>query len=539
MINSKHAWSLGTVKAGQWMQIDMGEVLTVAGTIVQNRKDYPGQHVKTYTVKTSLDGKNFEAVSGGAYEGKKGTAKNLFHSGGKRKARYVRFTVQTWDAKQHPSMRADVLVVEKKGPSAGISTRAIAATGGGVTCGDCPAGYTNDGAKGCKKRVDPCATNNGGCNSKRKCTVSGGSVTCGDCPAGFPNDGAKGCKGADPCATNNGGCDGKRKCTVVSSEAKGGYYTLFHDGHCASGWLGGNTCQKTLEDCAEKCRRTAACGYFAHQKSCTKKTAGTNCAMYSVAGKCKDDNNYPKYNAYRITNREKVVSTEVTCGDCPAGYANDGAKGCKEADPCATNNGGCASGRKCTVVQSYSFFHDGHCASGWIGGNTCQKTLGDCAEHCRLNPKCGYFAHQKSCTEKTLRTNCAMYTAAGKCKDDNNYPKYNAYRITNRVSSDGVTCGDCPAGQINDGAKGCKQKLYEFFHDGHCASGWLGGVSNSCQPTLEACAEKCRLNPKCGYFAHRKSCGGGTNCAMYSVAGKCKDDNAHPDYNAYRIISRT
>ena len=116
------------------MQIDMGEVLTVAGTIVQNRKDYPGQHVKTYTVKTSLDGKNFEAVSGGAYEGKKGTAKNLFHSGGKRKARYVRFTVQTWDAKQHPSMRADVLVVEKKGPSAGISTRAIPATGISNVC---------------------------------------------------------------------------------------------------------------------------------------------------------------------------------------------------------------------------------------------------------------------------------------------------------------------------------------------------------------------------------------------------------------------
>ena len=135
-INSAHAWSLGTVKAGQWMQIDMGEVLTVAGTIVQNRKDYPGQYVKTYTVKTSLDGKTFTGTTDGkAYEGKyKGTAKNLFHSGGKRKARYVRFTVQTWDAKQHPSMRADVLVVEKKGPSAGISTRAIAATGISNVC---------------------------------------------------------------------------------------------------------------------------------------------------------------------------------------------------------------------------------------------------------------------------------------------------------------------------------------------------------------------------------------------------------------------
>merc|ERR1711934_314122 len=126
----------------------------VAGTIVQSRKDYPGQYVKTYTVKTSLDGKTFTGTTDGkAYEGKyKGTAKNLFHSGGKRKARYVRFYVQTW-GKEHPSMRADVLVVEKKGPSAGISTRAIAATGGGVTCGDCPAGYANDGAKGCKGEV--------------------------------------------------------------------------------------------------------------------------------------------------------------------------------------------------------------------------------------------------------------------------------------------------------------------------------------------------------------------------------------------------
>merc|ERR1712100_584451 len=117
----------------------MGEALTVAGTIVQCRGDakYSGQYVKTYTVKTSLDGKNFQAVSGGAYDGKyKGTAKNLFHSGGKRKARYVRFYVQTW-GKEHPSMRADVLVVEKKGPSAGINAIDTPATDG-ITCGDCP-----------------------------------------------------------------------------------------------------------------------------------------------------------------------------------------------------------------------------------------------------------------------------------------------------------------------------------------------------------------------------------------------------------------
>merc|ERR1712010_89273 len=62
----------------------------------------------------------------------------------------------------------------------------------------------------CPKK-DPCKTNNGGCDSKRKCTSTGGVASCGNCPAGFTNDGAKGCK--DPCKTNNGGCDANRECT--------------------------------------------------------------------------------------------------------------------------------------------------------------------------------------------------------------------------------------------------------------------------------------------------------------------------------------
>ena len=43
--------------------------------------------------------------------------------------------------------------------------------------------------------VDECAKNNGGCDSKRKCTNTVGSMKCDDCPAGYTNDGAKGCKG--------------------------------------------------------------------------------------------------------------------------------------------------------------------------------------------------------------------------------------------------------------------------------------------------------------------------------------------------------
>ena len=43
--------------------------------------------------------------------------------------------------------------------------------------------------------VDECAKDNGGCDSKRKCTNSAGSFNCEDCDAGYVNDGAKGCKG--------------------------------------------------------------------------------------------------------------------------------------------------------------------------------------------------------------------------------------------------------------------------------------------------------------------------------------------------------
>ena len=43
--------------------------------------------------------------------------------------------------------------------------------------------------------VNECATNSGGCDSKRKCINTVGSMKCGDCATGYLNDGAKGCKG--------------------------------------------------------------------------------------------------------------------------------------------------------------------------------------------------------------------------------------------------------------------------------------------------------------------------------------------------------
>ena len=43
--------------------------------------------------------------------------------------------------------------------------------------------------------VNECAKHNGGCDRKRKCMEKLGTISCGNCPAGYVNDGAKGCKG--------------------------------------------------------------------------------------------------------------------------------------------------------------------------------------------------------------------------------------------------------------------------------------------------------------------------------------------------------
>ena len=49
--------------------------------------------------------------------------------------------------------------------------------------------------------VDECAKQNGGCDSKRNCTNTLGGMTCGECPAGWANEGDTGCKGLFACGS--------------------------------------------------------------------------------------------------------------------------------------------------------------------------------------------------------------------------------------------------------------------------------------------------------------------------------------------------
>ena len=69
-LDSVQAWSAGSKRAGDWLQIDLGQVLTVGGTVVQSRAvTCTDQYVKTYTVSTSLDGRGWATVAG-LYNGK-------------------------------------------------------------------------------------------------------------------------------------------------------------------------------------------------------------------------------------------------------------------------------------------------------------------------------------------------------------------------------------------------------------------------------------------------------------------------------------
>merc|ERR1719319_1091134 len=75
----------------------------------------------------------------------------------------------------------------------------------------------------------------------------------------------------------------------------------------------------------------------------------------------------------------------------------------------------------------FKFFHEGHCATGWMNHNTLKKTIGECEAECRSRAGCGFFAFAAG--ERSTKTNCAVYSLAGGCGDDTNFPGYKAYSL--------------------------------------------------------------------------------------------------------------
>jgi len=119
-----------------------------------------------------------------------------------------------------------------------------------------------------------------------------------------------------------------------------------------------------------------------------------------------------------------------SCGTC-------GDSGCSERPGGGNNCCGDKLNRTCesaddTVCKvpptqaTYEYFHDGTCGSGWMGDNTHKATIGECEAQCRSRSGCGFFAYAAGVT---VGNNCAVYTAADGCRDNNHYPQYDAYEL--------------------------------------------------------------------------------------------------------------
>ncbi|KAI8498233.1 hypothetical protein Bbelb_241770 [Branchiostoma belcheri] len=107
------AWAVRTNTIGEWLQVDLGEMKTVTGIIIQGRSWNADQWVTSYKLQYSVDGLSWitYASSNGSEEVFPGNTDsntpvtNLLDS--PTDARYVRFLPQSWHG--HMSMRVEVL----------------------------------------------------------------------------------------------------------------------------------------------------------------------------------------------------------------------------------------------------------------------------------------------------------------------------------------------------------------------------------------------------------------------------------------------
>ncbi|XP_078598285.1 neuropilin-2-like [Branchiostoma floridae x Branchiostoma japonicum] len=177
-LHGRGGWLTNIRTIGEWLQVDLGEIKKVTGTITQG--GVYGYWVKSYKLQHSTDGASWTT-----YANSEGTEKvfigntdyytpvtNLLDNA--VEARYVRFLPQTWENLM--SMGAEIL--------------------------------------GCNIRVDECADGSNNCSPQATCSDTPESFTC-TCNPGYIGNGVT-CTDVDECASNNGGCAGTCANTVGS-----------------------------------------------------------------------------------------------------------------------------------------------------------------------------------------------------------------------------------------------------------------------------------------------------------------------------------
>eukprot|EP00960_Hanusia_phi_P074325 768213-Hanusia_phi.AAC.3 len=111
-LRSAQAWSAKQSKVGEWMQIDGGEIQSIAGVVVQGRRDND-QWVTTFKVEVSDDGSKWVQVEcGRIFDGNSDRNTKVFVPFPTPVVgRYVRIYPQTWV--NFLSMRAAILLCER------------------------------------------------------------------------------------------------------------------------------------------------------------------------------------------------------------------------------------------------------------------------------------------------------------------------------------------------------------------------------------------------------------------------------------------
>merc|ERR1719472_542462 len=232
-----------------------------------------------------------------------------------------------------------------------------------------------------KCKTNPCAKNNGGCYSKRKCMNVNGKAKCGNCPKGYTNLGATKCKkvatsndkdlsGGNSGSAKNlkactGECDADSQCAkglkcfqrskgekIPGCKGKGGggdWDYCYNPLHGGVKELGGtnDSKAKNLQRCVGECDADAQCAY------------GLKCFQRSKGEKipgCKDG-------------KKKMPGHYDYCYD----PKTEVKKPTKKPNPCAKNNGGCYSKRKCMNVNGKA--KCGNCPKGYtnLGATKCKK----------------------------------------------------------------------------------------------------------------------------------------------------------------------
>ena len=229
-LDSPAGWCAGINDINQWMQLDLGAPMNVAGVVTQGREEYEfrSMFVTGYTVSVSNDGSTWAAVNNGEIFPGNSCPQGFFcfpwgatktEGPGDEKVsnyfetiatRYVRIGPKTWNG--HIVMRAGVIVL------------------------DDPCQDTNE-----------CSDGTDNCNSHATCTNVAGSFIC-ECGIGYAGDGVTcecdvgfagdPCTDVDECAVQSHNCNANAKC----ENTVGSFWCTCNPGYVANGDRSGTSC---------------------------------------------------------------------------------------------------------------------------------------------------------------------------------------------------------------------------------------------------------------------------------------------------------